>query len=56
MMDSRSTSRAMISVIERARGRGQARPSSRLFSVVLMAVFFVCFLEMLIGVLRFLVG
>ena len=41
MMDSRSTNRAMISVIERARGRGQARPSSRLFSVVLMAVFFI---------------
>ena len=38
---SRSTSAAMISVIERARGRDLRQPSSRLLAVTLMAVFFV---------------
>lgn len=40
-MDSRTTSRAMISAIERARGRDESTPSARLFSLALMAVFFV---------------
>ena len=35
------TNRAMISVIEKARGRQQSRLSSQLLSVALMAVFFV---------------
>lgn len=41
MIDSRTTNRAMISVIEKARGRSESRPSARLLSVALMAVFFV---------------
>lgn len=45
MMDSRSINRAMISVIEKARGRSADRPSSRLLSVVLMAVFFIALMS-----------
>lgn len=41
MSQVRSTSSAMISVIEKARGREDAPPSARLFSVLLMAVFFI---------------
>ena len=41
MMDSRSTNRAMISVIEKARGRQERRGGAQLMSVALMAVFFV---------------
>ena len=41
MSQMRSTSSAMISVIEKARGRKDAPPSSRIFSVLLIAVFFV---------------
>lgn len=41
MMDSRTSNRAMISVIEKARGRVQGHGSMRLMSVALMAVFFV---------------
>lgn len=41
MTRERSTTHAVIAVIEKARGRSDARPSSRLLSVALMAVFFV---------------
>ena len=41
MMDSRQTNQAMISVIEKARGRSDSHPSSRLLSIALMAVFFI---------------
>lgn len=41
MTDSRSSSRAMISVIERARGRSTAQRSMHLMSVALIVVFFV---------------
>ena len=40
-MDSRTTNKAMISVIEKARGRQQRRYPMRLFSIALMTVFFV---------------
>lgn len=40
-MDSRTTNKAMISVIEKARGRQERRYPMRLFSIALMAVFFV---------------
>lgn len=41
MMDSRSSSRAMISVIERARGRSEKQHSSYFLSVSLIALFFI---------------
>lgn len=41
MADSRATNDAMISVIEKARGREDAIPSSRLLSVALMGVYFI---------------
>ena len=41
MIDSRSTNRAMISVIEKARGRQERHGGIRLMSVALMVVFFV---------------
>ena len=41
MIDSRATNRAMISVIEKARGRQERRGDAQLMSVALMAVFFV---------------
>lgn len=41
MIDSRATNRAMISVIEKARGRQERRGGAQLMSVALMAVFFV---------------
>ncbi len=41
MADSRATNDAMISVIEKARGRQDSVPSERLLSVALMGVYFI---------------
>lgn len=45
MIDSRSTNRAMISVIEKARGRSVQKRPMHLLSVALIAVFFVALLS-----------